>query len=138
MSLAIQEFRVIPLAVIIQVFLAMAIPLAAGYFPVNRGSKTTVRRAISDDGPGDSGASSGILDRMGRRMQWLSRPLLLSIRNTFRRKGRLALTLFTLVVAGAIFIAVFNVRSSLNGFMDQLGQHFMAEKNVETTMRMGK
>jgi putative ABC transport system permease protein len=127
MSLAIQGFRVIPIAIIIQVFLAMAIPLAAGYFPVSKGSKTTVRRAISEDGPGESGASSGLLDRLGRRMQWLSRPLLLSIRNTFRRKGRLALTLFTLIVAGSIFIAVFNVRSSLNGFMDKLGQHFMAD-----------
>ncbi len=132
MSVDIQEFRVIPLAVIIQVFLAMAIPLAAGYFPINKGSKTTVRRAISDDGPGDAGSSSGLLDRLGRRMQWLSRPLLLSIRNTFRRKGRLALTLFTLIVAGAIFIAVFNVRSSLNGFMDKLGQHFMADVIVTT------
>jgi putative ABC transport system permease protein len=127
MSLAIQGFRVIPIAIVIQVFLAMAIPLAAGYFPVSKGSKTTVRRAISEDGPAESGASSGLLDRLGKRMRWLSRPLLLSIRNTFRRKGRLALTLFTLIVAGSIFIAVFNVRSSLNGFMDKLGQHFMAD-----------
>ncbi|UCC54065.1 MAG: ABC transporter permease [Anaerolineaceae bacterium] len=130
MSVAIQEFRVIPVAIILQVVLAMAIPLAAGYFPVNKGSKTTVRRAISEDGPGESSSSKGLLDRMGTRMRWLSRPLLLSIRNTFRRKGRLALTLFTLIVAGSIFIAVFNVRSSLNGFMDKLGQHFMADVMV--------
>lgn len=130
MSVAIQDFRVIPVAIILQVVLAMAIPLAAGYFPVNKGSKTTVRRAISEDGPGESSSGSGLLDRMGTRMRWLSRPLLLSIRNTFRRKGRLALTLFTLIVAGSIFIAVFNVRSSLNGFMDKLGQHFMADVMV--------
>ena len=132
MSVAIQGFRVIPVAVLIQVILAMAIPLAAGYFPVSKGSRMTVRRAISEDGPGDAGSSSGLLDRLGRRLKVLSRPLLLSIRNTFRRKGRLALTLFTLIVAGAIFIAVFNVRSSLNGFMDKLGQHFMADVIVTT------
>jgi putative ABC transport system permease protein len=132
MSVEIQDFRVIPLAVILQVILAMAIPLIAGYFPVNKGSKMTVRRAISEDGPGDTGASTGLLDRLGTSIKSLSRPLLLSIRNTFRRKGRLALTLFTLIVAGAIFIAVFNVRSSLNGFMDMLGQHFMADVIVTT------
>ncbi len=132
MSIEIQGFRIIPIAVVLQVILAMAIPLAAGYFPVSKGSKTTVRRAISEDGPGDAGSNSGLLDRLGRKMRWLSRPILLSIRNTFRRKGRLALTLFTLIVAGSIFIAVFNVRSSLNGFMDKLGQHFMADVIVTT------
>ena len=132
MSVEIQDFRVIPMAVIIQVFLAMAIPLAAGYFPINKGSKTTVRRAISEDGPGYTGVSTSLLDRLGASMKSISRPLLLSIRNTFRRRGRLALTLFTLFVAGAIFIAVFNVQSSLNGFMDKLGQHFRADVIVTT------
>jgi len=132
MSVEIQEFRVIPIAVILQIIIAMVIPLAAGYFPVNKGSKTTVRRAISEDGPAETGGQSGMLDHLGSWFKWLSRPLLLSIRNTFRRKGRLALTLFTLIVAGAIFIAVFNVRSSLNGFMDNLGQHFMADVIVTT------
>ena len=127
MSVEIQGFRVIPTAVIMQVIIAFGVPLAAGYFPVNKGAKTTVRRAISDESPGEQGSGTGLLNRLGVWIKWLSRPLLLSIRNTFRRKGRLALTLFTLIVAGAIFIAVFNVRTSLNGFMDSLGQHFMAD-----------
>ena len=127
MSVEIQGFRVIPLAIIMQIIIAFGVPLAAGYFPVNKGAKTTVRRAISDESPGEQGSGTGLLNRLGVWIKWLSRPLLLSIRNTFRRKGRLALTLFTLIVAGAIFIAVFNVRASLNGFMDSLGQHFLAD-----------
>jgi putative ABC transport system permease protein len=111
----------------LQVIVAIGVPLLAGYFPINRGAKTTVRRAISDEGPGEPTSSAGVLDRLGARLQWLSRPLILSIRNTFRRKGRLALTLFSLIIAGAVFIAVFNVRSSLDDFMDTLGQHFMAD-----------
>jgi putative ABC transport system permease protein len=50
----------------------------------------------------------------------LPRPLLLSLRNTFRRKGRLALTLTTLVMGGAIFIAVFAVRASLLLTLDDM------------------
>lgn len=130
LSVELQGFRVIPLAVLLQVIIALGVPLAAGYFPVTKGSRMTVRRAISEDGPGEQGSGTGLLDRLGAWLKWLSRPLLLSIRNTFRRKWRLALTLFTLIVAGAIFIAVFNVRASLNGFMDTLGQHFMADVTV--------
>ena len=121
MSVEIQGFRIIPLAIVIQVVIAMIVPLTAGYFPVNNGARMTVRRAISDANPTGQNTNGGLLDRLGVWVRWLSRPLLLSIRNTFRRKGRLTLTLFTLIVAGAIFIAVFNVRASLNGFMDILG-----------------
>ena len=48
------------------------------------------------------------------KISFISRPLLLSLRNTFRRKGRLALTMGTLILAGTIFIAVMNIRTSLN------------------------
>jgi putative ABC transport system permease protein len=113
-----------------QIILAFAVSLIAGYFPVNAGAKMTVRRAISDDNPGEQKSRYGLVDRLGVWFKWLSRPLILSIRNTFRRKARLALTLFTLVMAGAIFIGVFNVRASLNSFMDTMTQHFLADVMV--------
>ncbi len=131
LNIELQGFRVVPLAVLIQVVIALGIPLAAGYFPINRGAKTTVRRAISEDRPGGQASSSGLLTRLGDRLRWISRPIMLSIRNTFRRKGRLALTLFTLVMGGAIFIAVFNLRISLGGFLDLLSDHFVADLTLE-------
>jgi putative ABC transport system permease protein len=132
-SIDIQGFRPVPLAIVLQTIVALAVPLIAGYFPVNRGAKTTVRQAISDDGPVETESRSGVLDRLGTRLKWMSRPLILTIRNTFRRKGRLALTLFTLIVAGGVFIAIFNVQSSLDGFMDTLTQHFLADVTVNFT-----
>jgi len=54
----------------------------------------------------------------GNNPRLFSRPLLLSLRNTFRRKGRLALTMATLTLGGAIFIAVFSVRASLIRTLD--------------------
>ena len=122
-----QGFRVIPTTIVIQLVLSLLVPLAAGFFPVNSGAKTKVRRAISNDRPGDQPTVSRLWQWLGTRLQWMSRPLMLSIRNTFRRKGRLILTLFTLTVAGATFIAVFNVRVSMQEFMDQMMQHFMAD-----------
>ena len=122
-----QGFRVVPLAIILQVLIAIFIPLVAGFVPVNNGSKIKVRQAISNDRLGNQPSSHNWLNKLREWILWISRPTLLSIRNIFRRKGRLMLTLFTLTMAGAIFIAVFNVRSSMERYIDQLGQHFMAD-----------
>jgi len=46
--------------------------------------------------------------------------VLLSLRNTFRRKGRVALTLMTLTLGGAIFISVFSVQESLRLTVDDV------------------
>ena len=45
-------FRIVPISVVIQVFIALLIPLIAGFLPVNSGAKTNVRRAISNDRTG--------------------------------------------------------------------------------------
>ena len=52
-----------------------------------------------------------------------ARPTLLSLRNTFRRRGRLALTLATLILGGAIFIGVFCVRDSVLLTLDNMYQY---------------
>jgi putative ABC transport system permease protein len=126
-----QGFRVFPVTLVIQVVIALVIPLIAGFIPVNSGSKIKVRRAISNDRPGDQQTVGVIWNWIGGVLGWISRPVMLSIRNTFRRKGRLALTLFTLTVAGAIFIAVFNVRVSMQAFMVQIQQYFIADVTLD-------
>jgi len=122
-----QGFRIIPAAVILQVLIAFLIPIGAGFFPVNKGAKTNVRRAISIDRQGSQSTRLGFFERFTTIIRWISRPIQLSIRNTFRQKGRLILTIFTLTIAGAVFIGVFNVRVSMTQFMDQLTQHFMGD-----------
>ena len=126
-SINLQEFRYLSQVIILQIAVALVVPLAAGFIPVNRGSKTKVRRAISGQRSGEGQATTGLLQRLGVRFRWISRPVMLSIRNTFRQKQRLLLTLFTLIVGGAIFIAVFNVRASMEAWMEALGHHFIAD-----------
>jgi len=123
-----QGFRIIPLAVVTQVLIALLIPLGAGFFPVKSGAKTSVLRAISDYRPGGGTAKGNLLN--AKWISWIARPVLLSFRNTFRKKGRLLLTIFTLTVAGAVFIAVFNVRDSMSNVMDQLMQHFLGDVTI--------
>jgi putative ABC transport system permease protein len=50
----------------------------------------------------------------------LPRPLIISLRNTFRRKARMALTLVTLTLACAVFIAVMSARTSAYLMIDDM------------------
>jgi putative ABC transport system permease protein len=82
--------------VVIQVVIAICVTLASGILPIRNGAKISVRRAISNDRFGDQPTQGGLFSGMNRLLSGLlSRPVLLSLRNTFRRKGRLLLTLFT-------------------------------------------
>jgi putative ABC transport system permease protein len=130
-NFSLQGFRIVPLAIAFQVAIALLVPPAAGVLPVLKGARITVRKALSSTGLGDQGPQKGWLDRQLERLRVLSRPLLISIRNTFRRKGRLALTLFTLTLGGAVFIAVLNTQVSLNLKMDQVARYFGADVNLD-------
>jgi len=108
----IASFSTPPQVLALQVAVGLVVPLLAALYPVVSGVRITVREAISTYGLGKGRFGTGVVDRLLGRVRGLSRPLLLSLRNTFRRKGRLALTLTTLTLGGAMFIAVFSVRAS--------------------------
>ncbi|MCJ7512068.1 MAG: ABC transporter permease, partial [Anaerolineales bacterium] len=143
-NFGLQGYRVVPQAFAVQIVVGLAIPLLVGLVPVRKGSRITVQRALSNDilqpstQAGDSGRGRGLQSR-GRRLVELAarrslqvpRPLLISLRNTFRRRGRLALTLFTLTMGGAIFIAVFNVRTTLHDYVGQIGRYFLADVTLD-------
>jgi putative ABC transport system permease protein len=106
----------------LQVLVGIMVPLLAALWPVLSGARVTIREAISSYGLGKGRFGQGPFDRlllsMQRWLPWLSRPLVISLRNTFRRKGRLALTMITLTLGGAIFIAVLSVQVSLGRTLD--------------------
>lgn len=107
-------------ATIPQVVVGLVVPVAASVLPFLSGLRLTAAEAMRSDSMGKGHFGSGLFDRLlsgtwlwfARRV--LARPILLSLRNTFRSKGRLVLTLLTLTLAGAIFVSVFGVRSSLD------------------------
>jgi len=109
-----------PLRVIImQLVAAILVPAIAAAIPIIGGVKVTVREALSDYGIAGKN-KSGLFDRILMRLRVFSRPVLLSLRNTFRRKSRLALTLGSLILAGTLFIGVMNVRASLDEEFDNV------------------
>ncbi len=138
-------YRLLPLPFFIQVAVGLLVPLIAGLAPVVNGSRITVLRALS----GDVGEEKIQFKDGEMRLSWfdwaqikvtrllaargihIPRPFIISLRNTFRRKSRLALTLFTLTMGGAIFIAVFNVRVTLHDYIGQIGKYFRADVTLD-------
>jgi len=138
-------FRIVPVALLIQIAVGLLVPLIAGLAPVINGSRITVLRALSGGLADEEDQAKGGETRLpwfdwmqvkatrilAARGIHIPRPFVISLRNTFRRKSRLALTLFTLTMGGAIFIAVFNVRVTLHDYIGQIGKYFVADVSLD-------
>jgi putative ABC transport system permease protein len=125
-----QGYRPVGLAVIIQLVIALVVPQIAAFVPILHGTRVSAVEALSGFTQEKPPEHRGLLDRQLRRTRRISRPMLISLRNTFRRKGRLALTMLTLTLGGAIFIATFNVQGSLNNHIMNIGKYFRADANI--------
>lgn len=130
LNFPLQGYRPVPLAVALQVAVAILAPTAAGLAPVLSGARVSVHRAISGQAQASGPVRRGGLEALLARARWISRPVLISLRNTFRRKRRLALTLLTLSLGGAVFISVFTARLALNRKVEEVGRYFMADVNL--------
>ena len=119
-----------PAVIALEVVIGLVVPLLAALVPITRGVRITVREALASTGIADR-FGHGRFDRMLREIRGLPRPTLLSIRNTFRRKGRLVLTLAALSLGGAIFMSVFAVRASLVKTLDDTLAYFAYDVQVE-------
>ena len=102
----------------LQLAVGALFPVVAAAIPVVRGCRISVSEALRDFGiasRADSG-TGGLLNAFGG----LPRPLLLSLRNAFRRRQRMILTLATLSVGGAVYLGAINLRAAVVGSVDLL------------------
>ncbi len=129
-NIALQGFRVNSSVVILELVMALIVPQLAGFLPILNGTRITVVEALSGYSQANPPSTGGLINRLIHSIRGLPRPLLLSLRNTFRRRGRLILTLFTLTLGGAVFIATFSAQRSLTDYIDQIGHYFLADVNV--------
>ena len=121
-------FKIYPQAVVQQSIVALVVPLLAAILPIFNSTRITIREALTSYGigtnakPKDRSVSKGAL--------LIPRPMRLSLRNAFRRKTRLALTLISLVLGGSIFIGVYNIQASFNKLLNDLQCYFLADVNI--------
>lgn len=113
----------------VQLILGLVTPQIAGVIPVTGGARVSIQKALG----GMRSTGSGENDRLTQRLSRLfSRPTALSMRNTFRNKKRLILTLFTLSLGGAIFIASFNVNKAIDEHVAVIARYVQADLDLVT------
>ncbi|MFT5193492.1 MAG: putative ABC transport system permease protein [Cellvibrionaceae bacterium] len=102
---------------LLQAAISLIIPIIAAIFPVVKGTRTTVREAISEQGVGKGQFGTSYVDLfvVGLKavIPMMKRPAQISLRNTFRRKGRLVLTLISLSLASLIFMSILSIQASM-------------------------
>ncbi len=122
-NITVGPFRVNWGAAAAQVVTGLVVPALAALLPILGALRVTVQESLRTRGIG-AHFGRGWMDRLLVRVRFLSRPALLSLRNTFRRKMRIALTLLALVAGGVMFIMVMSVGHSLNRTLDEILNEF--------------
>ncbi|HYM62579.1 MAG TPA: FtsX-like permease family protein [Thermoanaerobaculia bacterium] len=105
-------------AIAIQIAVGLGLPLFMSLGPVAAVSRITIREALNNDA-GHRPFGSRAFDRWLARIAWVPRPLMLSLRTTLQRRGRLLLTIGTLAAGGAVFISALNVAAAWTRVIDQ-------------------
>ena len=110
-------------SVALQIVVGVLIPVVAAWIRVRRACRMPIAGGLRDYGVDRS--ADQFTDHWSVRIGGLTRPLLLSIRNAFRNRQRMTLTLLALALGGAVFLAAANLRASV---IDSVGLLFEAQR----------
>ncbi len=111
-----------------------AVQLAAGLLtpsllalvPMIRSSRISVREAINDYGVDPSAVGAGRLWRWLAGIRGLNRSFLFALRNMFRRRGRLLLSVSLLTIGGVIFMSFLNAVAGWRAWIDRVALSTLA------------
>lgn len=118
-----------PVVTGLQIGVGLIMPVAVALYPITAGTRISIYDAIYQYGLSSEG-DGGWIEAMLSKLRNLHPPLMLSLRNTFRKKTRLAFTLITLTLAGAMFMSVFSTRASLNEQITQVSRYVAFDASV--------
>jgi putative ABC transport system permease protein len=134
----------IPLwAYVFKVLIALFLPMIIAAFPILKGCGITIKKGITGTGSLTNGFKGAFLLKLSETLffrqtfemmpskerhqsdrEWgagatRSRPVVLALRSTFRKPGRLVWTLLTLVCGGVLFMVAMTINSSISRTIDQ-------------------
>ncbi|MEK6753505.1 MAG: FtsX-like permease family protein [Chloroflexota bacterium] len=104
---------------IVLLLMGILIPLLVALDPILKTTRITVRETLNDYGISRDASASSLRDGWLSRIRFFDNTLILALRNTFRRRGRLILTLSLLSAAGAMFMTGVNVRAGWGAYLNQ-------------------
>ena len=112
--------------------MGILIPLLVALNPILRTTRMTVQATINDYGTSRETFGSRGLDGWLAKIRGIDNTLILSLRNTFRRRGRLILTLSLLAAAGGMFMTGINVKTGWETYLDQAA----ADRHYDLEIRL--
>ncbi len=118
-SLGIGPFTVAPWIIILSLVVGFGVPLLAALPPLWMGIRITVREALSAYGV-SADRGGGLLSGAAQRLPWITQTMWLGLRGVFRKRGRAALTLLTLTLAGTTFLVVQTAVADTNQHLAQV------------------
>ena len=104
----------------LQVASGIIIPLLAATFPVIRGSMISVRSALDNHGVDQKNMNTNSWAIKLSNLNLFSETFCLSLRNVFRQRKRLAMTLGLLAAGGAMFMTAMNVSEAWNKNLNRI------------------
>lgn len=119
---------------LILLLMGILIPLLVALNPILRTTRITVRETISDYGISRETSASRLRDSWFSRILSFDNTLILALRNTFRRRGRLLLTLSLLSAAGAMFMTGINVKSGWQAYLEKAA----ADRHYDLEIRLNQ
>jgi len=105
---------------LIQVASGIVIPFIAAAFPVVRGSLISVRTALDNYGVSQKTQTANSWVLKLSQFNFISETFLLSIRNVFRQRTRLIMTLGLLAAGGAMFMTALNVSEAWDTNLERI------------------
>jgi putative ABC transport system permease protein len=110
--------------------IAFIVPVGVALIPIIKGTSIKIYDAIYQQGLVNEDQKPWLERALGR-LKFLSPASVLSLLNTFRNVPRLTITLITLILAGATFVAAFSTRASLNAQIDEFSRYAQFDAAIE-------
>ncbi len=97
-------------APMVQLFSGLLVPVCMAFLPVRRAGKMSIRTALGNYGISQSLPSKPALAATSKvRLRFSNPSLNLAVRNIFRQKTRLVMTLLLLAAGGGLFMTTLNI-----------------------------
>lgn len=123
-NMSLTHTQTTPALYVVFLLLCFVVPLLVAFFSIRRGVKITIKDALNDTGIPEMQRAKPLL----RSLNALPRPIMLTLRNTLRRKERFVLNVAMLAVSGAcfitIFVSMFSVHTTLKDNLDQFAYDY--------------
>ncbi len=97
----------------IQLAFSLLIPLIITAYPIYKSSQQSVKETLRDYGIKSKVSQSSIT------IKWLPTPIVMAVKNTFRKRTRLIYTVLIIIIGGTGFITALNVYASMTNTVEK-------------------